>query len=71
MTWCTLNHFHYPSKEMGKEGLNDDVTIVPVGGADKIATFISLMRGNGIIYCVLAADTLRSKRRSQIKTYAG
>lgn len=41
-----LNHFSTILKEMGKEGLLDDVTIVPVGGADKIATFISLMRGN-------------------------
>ena len=41
-----LNHFSTILKDMGKEGLSDDVTIVPVGGADKIATFISLMRGN-------------------------
>jgi predicted ATP-dependent endonuclease of OLD family len=43
-----LNHFSAVLKELGREGLSDDITIVPVGGADKIATFISLMRGNDL-----------------------
>lgn len=43
-----LNHFSALLKSLGRTGLNDDVTIVPVGGADKIATFISLMRGNDL-----------------------
>lgn len=30
----------------GKEGLNSDITIVPTGGLEKVATFISLLRGN-------------------------
>src|SRR5690606_20798695 len=29
-------------ESVGKKGLRDDVTIVPVGGLDKVATFISL-----------------------------
>ncbi len=34
--------------------LNKDVTIVPVGGMDKVATFISLLRGNELqIVCLL------------------
>ena len=41
-----LNHFSAILKHFGREGLSDEITIVPVGGADKIATFISLMRGN-------------------------
>lgn len=53
-----LNHFSTILKGMGKAGLNDDVTIVPVGGADKIATFISLMRGNELsTVCLLDTFT--------------
>lgn len=56
-----LNHFSTILKEMGKEGLNDDITIVPVGGADKIATFISLMRGNELsTVCLLDTFTDQS-----------
>ena len=56
-----LNHISTILKEMGKEGLNDDVTIVPVGGADKIATFISLMRGNELsTVCLLDTFTDQS-----------
>ena len=53
-----LNHFSTILKDMGKEGLADDITIVPVGGADKIATFISLMRGNELsTVCLLDTFT--------------
>ena len=53
-----LNHFSTILKGNGKEGLSDDVTIVPVGGADKIATFISLMRGNELnTVCLLDSFT--------------
>lgn len=56
-----LNHFSTILKEMGKEGLSNDITIVPVGGADKIATFISLMRGNELsTVCLL--DTFADQR---------
>ena len=34
--------------------MNDDITIVPVGGLDKVATFISLLRGNKLkMACLL------------------
>jgi len=53
-----LNHFSTILKGMGRTGLADDVTIVPVGGADKIATFISLMRGNELsTVCLLDTFT--------------
>lgn len=56
-----LNHFSAILKEAGKEGLKEDVTIVPVGGADKIATFISLMRGNELsTVCLLDTFTDQS-----------
>lgn len=58
-----LNHFSTVLKTMGKEGLSDDVTIVPVGGADKIATFISLMRGNELsTVCLLDTFTDQSAK---------
>ena len=39
---------------MGRTGLKNNITIVPVGGADKIATFISLLRGNDLnMLCLL------------------
>lgn len=32
----------------GKEGLQSEITIVPTGGLEKVATFISLLRGNDL-----------------------
>lgn len=56
-----LNHFSALLKSQGRIGLADDVTIVPVGGADKIATFISLMRGNELsTVCLLDTFTDQS-----------
>lgn len=41
-------------KENNREGLNEDITIAPVGGLDKVATFISLLRGNELnMVCLL------------------
>ncbi|MDR0645537.1 MAG: AAA family ATPase [Elusimicrobiota bacterium] len=38
----------------GKIGLQHDITIVPAGGLDKVATFISLLRSNDLqIVCLL------------------
>lgn len=43
---------------LGREGLKDDITIVPVGGLDKVATFISLLRGQELqIACLLDTFT--------------
>lgn len=33
-------------KSQNREGLNQDISIVPTGGLDKVATFISLLRGS-------------------------
>lgn len=53
-----LNLLSDTLKSMGRNGLNDGITIVPVGGADKVATFISLMRGNELsIVCLLDSFT--------------
>jgi len=38
----------------GRENLRTDITIVPVGGLDKVSTFISLLRGSELeIVCLL------------------
>lgn len=56
-----LNHFSTILKDAGREGLSEEITIVPVGGADKIATFISLMRGNELSsVCLLDTFTDQS-----------
>lgn len=41
-----------------KEGLRNDITIVPTGGLEKVATFISLLRGSKLeIACLLDSYT--------------
>ncbi|MCY4160239.1 MAG: AAA family ATPase [Flavobacteriaceae bacterium] len=41
-----------------KESLSDDITIVPTGGLEKVATFISLLRGSELdIVCLLDTYT--------------
>jgi predicted ATP-dependent endonuclease of OLD family len=48
----------------GRIGLKDGVTIVPVGGLDKVATFISLLRGSHLnIVCLL--DTFTDSKGKQ------
>lgn len=49
---------------LGREGLKNDITIVPVGGADKVATFVSLLRGNELnMVCLLDTFTDMSAKQ--------
>ena len=49
-----LQYFSDLLEKNGKEGLHPSITIVPVGGMDKVATFISLLRGSDLdIVCLL------------------
>ena len=58
-----LNILSNMLKTMNRTGLNDDITIVPVGGADKVATFISLLRGNELnMLCLLDTFTEQSAK---------
>ncbi|GAK91794.1 hypothetical protein JCM19297_286 [Nonlabens ulvanivorans] len=42
----------------GRESLRSDITIVPTGGLEKVATFISLLRGSSLeIVCLLDSYT--------------
>ena len=48
-------------QENGRIGLNNKITIVPVGGLDKVSTFISLLRGNELnVACLL--DTFKDTK---------
>lgn len=48
----------------GREGLRNDVTIVPVGGLDKVVSFISLLRGSKLkISCLL--DSFNNAKGAQ------
>lgn len=40
-------------ESQGRTGLKDDVTIVPVGGLDKVVTFVALLGANGLKLSVL------------------
>lgn len=45
-------------------GLDSDITIVPIGGADKVASFISLLRGNKLkMVCLLDSFTNQSAEK--------
>ena len=48
-------------RSIGKTGLSDEITIVPVGGADRVASFISLLRGSKLQVCCLL-DTPKSQK---------
>lgn len=54
-------------KENNKEGLNDDIVIVPVGGADKVSAFISLMRGNELNIVCLLDNFTEQKPKSNVE----
>ena len=45
-------------KELDKNYLDESITIIPVGGLDKVSTFISLLRGNKLkVACFLDTFT--------------
>ncbi len=50
-------------QENGRTGLRDDITIVPVGGLEKVSTFVSLLRGNKLsIGCLLDSSIDQSSK---------
>jgi predicted ATP-dependent endonuclease of OLD family len=62
-----LNYLTFMSNLLeseGREGLRDDVTIIPVGGLDKVVSFVSLLRGSKLkISCLL--DTFNNAKGAQ------
>jgi predicted ATP-dependent endonuclease of OLD family len=66
LTYLTLlsSYLH----DIGREGLNNDITIVPVGGLDKVPTFISLLRGSSLgIVCLLDSYTVPKTQAQALK----
>lgn len=60
-----LNYMSSILKELGREYLDDSITIVPVGGADKVSSFISLLRGNDLkVVCLL--DTMSNSTSQKL-----
>ncbi|GAE94805.1 hypothetical protein JCM21714_3995 [Gracilibacillus boraciitolerans JCM 21714] len=53
-------------KSVDKEGLRDDVVLVPVGGLDKIPAFISLMTGNKLNIVALLDSFTNSKGKQRL-----
>lgn len=50
-------------EESGLQGIRDDITIVPVGGLDKVTSFISLLKGQNLnIVCALDTFTIKKVR---------
>lgn len=49
--------------QKGRASLRDDVTIVPVGGLDKLATFVALLGGNQLEIAVLSDFESKSNAR--------
>jgi len=55
-----------------RESLRDDITIVPTGGLEKVATFISLLRGSKLeIACLLDSYTDAKGKAKMDKMIAG
>lgn len=48
-----LRYFSTVLESIGRAYLEDDITIIPVGGLDKVATFIALLGGNDLDYVVV------------------
>jgi hypothetical protein len=48
-----LRYFSAALESQGITGLNEHITVVPVGGLDKLATFVALLRGNELELVVL------------------
>ncbi len=55
-------------KSHGKTSLKEEVTIVPVGGLDKVSTFVSLLGANKLnIVCLL--DSFNEQMYNRMKVY--
>lgn len=51
-------------EDRNRIGLRDNIAIVPVGGADKVASFIALVRGQELnVVCLLDTFTEQSKKQ--------
>lgn len=51
----------------GREGLSEDITIIPTGGLDKVATFVSLLRGNDLNIVCLLDSTIKQNDAQKLE----
>lgn len=61
-----LEYFSELLESNNREYLNSDITIVPVGGLDKVATFISLLRGSKLNIVCLLDSSIDTKNRAKL-----
>ena len=54
-------------EECGRSYLSDKITIVPVGGLEKVSTFVSLLRGNDLNVTCLLDSAIDPGSKSKIK----
>ena len=54
-------------EQNGRTGLSKEVTIVPVGGMEKVATFVSLLRGSKLNMACLLDSSIDSSSKSKIE----
>lgn len=54
-------------EQTGREFLSDEITIVPVGGMEKVATFVSLLRGSSLNISCLLDSSIDSASKSKIE----
>lgn len=53
--------------QLGRESLSHDVTVVPVGGLEKVATFVSLLRGSDLNIVCLLDSTIGQSEKSKLE----
>ena len=57
-------------QQNNRTGLSKEITIIPVGGMDKVATFVSLLRGNKLDIACLLDSSIDSSSKSHIENLA-
>lgn len=55
----------------GRSSLSDDITVVPVGGMEKIATFVSLLRGSKLSVVCLLDSTVGQSGQAKLDRLIG
>jgi energy-coupling factor transporter ATP-binding protein EcfA2 len=58
-----LQFFSHTLEELGREGLRSDIVIAPVGGLDKLATFVALIGANQLELAVVSDYAGRPDQR--------
>lgn len=62
-----LQHFSELLRDLGREFLRDDITIVPVGGLDKVSVFISLLRGSSLELVTLLDSSMDTRNKQKLE----